>query len=100
LWSGCYSGALREDRFLNSFAQVGMYGIEILKRDEIPWHVIDGVEFRNMTISAYKGKEGACWDHMQAVVYKGPFKSVEDDDGHVLHRGERMAVCAKTFKIY
>ena len=49
---------------------------------------------------AYKGKEGPCIDHHQAVVYKGPFKSVTDDDGHVIRRGVRTAVCAKTFEIY
>ena len=31
---------------------------------------------------AFKGKDGECWDHLEAVTYKGPFKSVEDDDGH------------------
>jgi SAM-dependent methyltransferase len=29
----------------------------------------------------------------------GPWKPVEDDDGHVLERGVRTAVCAKTFRI-
>lgn len=53
-----------------------------------------------MTIEAYKGKEGPCLDRNQAVIYKEPFKSVLDDDGHRLDRGERMAVCEKTFDIY
>jgi arsenite methyltransferase len=34
------------------------------------------------------------------VIYKGPWKSVQDDDGHTLLRGDRMAVCDKTFKLY
>ena len=100
LFSGCVSGALREDRFLDAFAQAGLYGIEILKRDESPWATVDGIEFRAVTVAAYKGKEGACWDHHEAVVYRGPWKSVEDDDGHTLYRGQRMAVCRKTFEIY
>jgi len=33
------------------------------------------------------------------VIYRGPFKKVEDDDGHVYHRGDRMAVCDKTFHL-
>jgi len=33
------------------------------------------------------------------VVYKGPWKQVRDDDGHVFHRGQRMAVCDKSFEI-
>ena len=36
----------------------------------------------------------------QAVIYRGPWKKVIDDDGHILERGERMAVCDKTFQIY
>ncbi|HWY06188.1 MAG TPA: hypothetical protein VNY24_04965, partial [Candidatus Acidoferrales bacterium] len=36
----------------------------------------------------------------QAVIYKGPFRQVVDDDGHVLRRGLRVAVCEKTFNLY
>lgn len=99
LWSGCYSGAIREDRFFSAFADVGLYGITTLARDEAPWHTVSGVEFRSVTIAAYKGKEGKCWDHLQAVVFKGPFRRVEDDDNHTYERGVRMAVCEKTFRI-
>jgi arsenite methyltransferase len=99
LWSGCYSGAIREDRFFSAFADVGLYGITTLARDEAPWHTVNGVEFRSVTIAAYKGKEGKCWDHLQAVVFKGPFRRVEDDDNHTYERGVRMAVCEKTFRI-
>ena len=37
LWSGCISGAFREDLFLKAFEEAGFYGIEILARDEKPW---------------------------------------------------------------
>lgn len=99
LWSGCISGAFREDEFLQMFEDAGFHGIEILARTEAPWQVIDGVEFRSMTVRAYKGKAGPCLDRHQAVVYKGPWKAVLDDDGHEYARGERMAVCDKTFKL-
>ncbi len=99
LWSGCIAGAFREDSFLKMFENAGFYGVEILTREEKPWQVIDGIEFRSMTVRAYKGKEGACWERKQAVVYKGPWKQVQDDDGHILCRGERMAVCDKTYQI-
>ncbi len=36
---------------------------------------------------------------VRAVLYKGPWKRVVDDDGHTLERGVRTAVCAKTFRI-
>lgn len=99
LWSGCISGAFLEDGFLQMFEDAGFYGIEILKREETPWQVIDGVEFRSMTLQAYKGKEGDCWERKQAVVYKGPWKQVQDDDGHTYLRGEKMAVCDKTYQL-
>jgi len=100
LWTGCISGALREDEFLSAFEDAGFYGIRIMMRQSEPWRIVEGIEFRSMTVIAYKGKQGPCWDHKQAVIYKGPFKQVEDDDGHVLRRGTRVAVCEKTFNLY
>jgi ubiquinone/menaquinone biosynthesis C-methylase UbiE len=99
LWSGCISGAMREDRFVEAFAEAGLYGVEVTSRQSEPWAVVDGIEFRALTVVAWKGKEGPCWDHNEAVVYRGPWKQVSDDDGHVFRRGERTAVCRKTFEI-
>ncbi len=100
LWSGCISGALREDEFLQAFADVGFYGVHIEKRDDRPWQTVEGIEFRALTVTAYKGKQGPCLERNQAVIYRGPWQAVIDDDGHTLYRGERMAVCDKTFRIY
>ncbi|MBD2578870.1 methyltransferase domain-containing protein [Oscillatoria sp. FACHB-1406] len=99
LWSGCISGAFREDIFLKMFEDAGFYGIEILSRQAEPWQTIEGIEFRSVTVRAYKGKEGACWERNQAVIYKGPWRQVCDDDGHIYRRGDRVAVCDKTFQI-
>lgn len=100
LWSGCISGAFREDKFIEAFEKAGFYGMEIVNRDENPWQTVEGIEFRSITVVAYKGKQGMCLERNQAVIYKGPWKKVLDDDGHMLERGARMAVCDKTFKIY
>ncbi len=100
LWSGCISGALTEEEFLQAFADAGFYGIQILKRDSAPWRTVAGIEFRSVTVQAFKGKDGACFERNQAVVYLGPFKEVLDDDGHRLIRGRRYAVCDKTFQLY
>ena len=99
LWSGCLAGAFREDLFLKMFEDAGFYGVEILVREEKPWQVIKGIEFRSLTVRAYKGKEGECKERNQAVIYQGPWKQVQDDDGHTYLRGEKMAVCDKTFQI-
>lgn len=99
MWSGCISGAFGEAEFPQMFEDAGFHGIELLKREEKPWQTIDGVEFRSVTIRAYKGKQGPCLDRNQAAVYLGPWKQVQDDDGHTYFRGQRMAVCDKTFKL-
>ena len=100
LWSGCISGALTETDFLEAFENAGFYGMQILKRDEQPWRTVGGIEFRSVTVEAWKGKQGPCFERNQAVVYKGPFKAVLDDDDHHITRGERHAVCDKTFQLY
>ena len=100
LWSGCISGAMREDLFLKAFADAGLYGMQVVARDAKPWRTVEGIEFRSVTVVAYKGKEGPCLDHKQAVIYRGPFSEVRDDDGHRLPRGVPVAVCAKTFGLY
>ena len=99
LWSGCLSGAFREDQFLEVFAEAGFHGIAIAKRQAEPWRTIEGIEFRSMTVIAWKGKDGPCLERNQAVVYKGPFRRVEDDDGHMFVRGQRMAVCDKLTRL-
>lgn len=99
LWSGCISGAFREDKFLEAFAEAGFHGIQVVKRQRDPWRTVGGIEFRSVTVVASKGKQGPCLECNQAVVYRGPFKKVEDDDGHVYPRGSRMAVCDKTFHL-
>ncbi len=100
LWSGCISGAFREDAFLQAFEDAGFHGVRILNYDHEPWQIVRGIEFRSMTVEAFKGKEGPCIERNQAVVYRGPFKAVVDDDGHLMERGKRYAVCEKTFKLY
>lgn len=99
LWSGCIAGAFQEQDFLKAFEEAGFYGIAIAKRDEKPWAVVQGIEFRSITLTAYKGKEGPCLERNQAVIYKGPWRQVCDDDGHVFRRGQPTAVCDKTFGI-
>ena len=100
LWSGCISGAFMEHEFLQAFADAGFYGIEIVGRQQEAWAIVEGIEFRSMTLQAYKGNAGPCLDLQQAVLYNGPWKSVTDDDGYVLRRGERLSVCGRSYKIY
>lgn len=45
-------GRLRQALFLKAFEDAGFYGIRIVKRDEKHWQVIEGIEFRAVTVEA------------------------------------------------
>ncbi len=100
LWSGCISGALTERGFLAAFETAGFHGIRLLERQTEPWRTVEGIEFRSVTVEAFRGKEGPCLERNQAVIYRGPFREVLDDDGHRMERGVRYAVCDKTWRLY
>lgn len=98
LWSGCISGAWREDEFLAEFARAGFEGMHLAKRESAPWQTVEGIEFRSVTVVAYKPDNGPCLERNQAVIYRGPLHTIKDDDGHLYQRGQRTAVCDKTFQ--
>jgi len=56
LWSGCISGALTEAEFVSAFSKAGFASVRIVKRDERPWQTVQGIEFRSVTIEAFKGQ--------------------------------------------
>lgn len=98
LWSGCLSGAFQEKEFLNSFLAAGFVAVSYDKWESQPWQVVDEIEFRSVVLMAVKPVDSDCLDIGQAVIYKGPYSHVEDDEGHAFPRGERIAVCERTFK--
>lgn len=98
LWSGCISGAFQERAFLRAFEEAGFCAVKIEKWSAEPWRVIEGIEFRSITVTAVKPVSNECLDYGHAVIYRGPFAEVHDEEGHVFPRGERIAVCARTFR--
>ena len=92
LWSGCISGAFREDRFLEAFQSAGFHGVEILERQTEPWTTIGPLEFRSLTVRAFKPQLTTTSDFRHAVIYRGPWKSVTTDFRQELSRGERVDV--------
>ncbi|MEC9009944.1 MAG: methyltransferase domain-containing protein, partial [Planctomycetota bacterium] len=54
LWSGCVSGAFREDRFCEAFSAAGLVQVEMLHRQDEPWTVVEGIEFRSVTVRAFR----------------------------------------------
>ena len=99
LWSGCISGAFQEQEFVESFRKAGFLAVTLDKWSSEPWKVIDEIEFRSVTLVAHKNEDDECLDKGHAVIYRGPFSFAMDDEGHEFPRGERMAVCERTYRL-
>jgi ubiquinone/menaquinone biosynthesis C-methylase UbiE len=57
LWSGCVSGAFREDRFIKAFEDVGFSTVQVVQRQQEPWQTVASIEFRAVTVLAQKGSK-------------------------------------------
>jgi len=99
LWSGCISGALQEHEFLEAFVNAGFTAVAYDKWEAEPWQVVEDIEFRSVTITAIKPSEEKPLDKGQAVIYRGPYAEVYDDEGYVYFKGLRMAVSDKMYAI-
>ena len=99
LWSGCISGAFQEHGFLQAFVEAGFKAVAYDKWTAEPWQVVEGIEFRSVTLVATKRADVPCIDKGHAVIYRGPFSEVCDDEDHNFPRGERMAVCERTYDL-
>lgn len=91
-----------EGAVLGALERAGFHGLQwAFCADENPVVIdrIEGADVRLVLVKATKGKQGPCYELGQAVVYKGPWSQVADDDGHVYPRGARVAVCAKTYDL-
>lgn len=97
LWSGCISGAFQEKDFLEAFIENGFIAVGYDKWDAEPWQIVEGIEFRSVTLVGIKAHPSECMDRGHAVIYKGPYATITDDEGYIYRRGERMAVSERTF---
>ena len=61
LWSGCISGAWQEQEFLADFQALGFEQVRYADRSEEPWRVVDGIEFRAVTlVGELSESSGSC----------------------------------------
>jgi ubiquinone/menaquinone biosynthesis C-methylase UbiE len=91
----CIAGSLTEDRFLSYLEQAGFYGIEVLDRKY--WKSVEDVEFYSVTVRGYKfRKTSGCVYIGQYATYKGPFKVIIDEEGHIFPRNQAVEVCTDT----
>lgn len=95
LWSGCISGALSEDEFVSAFVDAGFHGVEILELEAAPWRTESDIEFRSMTLCAWKPTPEELADEEdsgQEAIYCGPFWQVVDDENVGWVRGTRRSL--------
>ena len=97
LWSGCISGAFHELEMLQMFRQAGFVAISYDRWSSKPWQVVEGIEFRAVTLTAIKPELTGQVDKGHAVIYRGPYAAISDDEGNEYPRGERMAVSEAVF---
>ena len=93
LWGECLSGALTEAELLAELERTGFHGIEVLARTF--WREVEGCTFSSVTVRAYKSEPRAAHqpaDHR--AVYRGPWKSVTDEQGQLYRRNEPVEVDA------
>lgn len=91
----CIAGALTETQFLSYLEQTGFYGIEVLSRTY--WKSIGDIDFYSVSVRGYKfEKTAGCVFIGQHAVYKGPYKHVIDEEGHVFPRNQAIEVCTDT----
>jgi ubiquinone/menaquinone biosynthesis C-methylase UbiE len=94
LWSGCISGVFREREFLDAFAAAGFQAVCYDMWDEVPWRVVEQIEFRSITLTAVKPESPTDALADKSVVYRGPFSEITLDSSHHFIRGVRTRVPA------
>lgn len=97
LWSNCLSGAFEEEEMGRVFAKKGFIHLTYPEWSCRPWRVINGIEFRSVTLTGYKPKSLECSDCSYQVIYKGPFSELLDDANHRYPRGRRVNLCQETY---
>jgi len=60
LWSGCISGAFTQAGLLAAIDAAGFQKVAIDKREPKPFAVVEGIEFRSLTVTACKGGGDRC----------------------------------------
>ncbi|MBI1746747.1 MAG: methyltransferase domain-containing protein [Acidobacteria bacterium] len=95
LWGECVSGALTEEEYLAYLEQSGFYGLSILKKSF--WKEVEGHKFYSLVLRGYKFEKSAGCNFIgQKAIYRGPFKAVVDEEGHLFPRNEAVEVCTDT----
>lgn len=95
LWGECLGGCVTENQLISYLEQAGFYGVEILGKTF--WKTVQNINFHSVSVRAYKHKKlDQCIYKGQRAVYRGPFKVIIDDEGHVFPRNQEIEICTDT----
>ncbi len=95
LWGECISGALTLADFIKHAGDAGFYGIDLLSRSL--YREAEGIRFDSVVLRGYKFTKGERRVYIgQQAVYRGPFSSVSDDEGHTFPLGKAVEICTDT----
>ena len=82
---------------LRAIEAAGFIGVSCTRYSHSPVYRFDGVEMRELMLTAWKRDLTVPNEAQPVVVYKGPFRSITDDDGVEYRRGEHVAVTPDGF---
>lgn len=86
---------MTENQLISYLEQAGFYGVQILEKTF--WKSVENINFYSVSVRAHKFKgSGQCLFNGQKAVYKGPFRVIIDDEGHVFPRNEKVEICSDT----
>lgn len=95
LWNQCISGALSLNEFITYAYGAGFVGVNAAL--ENCWQEVRGVRFYTAILRGYKPQKSVrCMYRGQKAIYKGPFSSVTDDEGHTYPCGSPVDICTDT----
>lgn len=95
LWGECIAGALTQQEFLMALERAGFYGLEVLKK--VFWKEVEAYPFYSVTVRGYKfEKKDGCIYKGQKAIYRGPYKAITDEEGHLFPRDIAVEVCTDT----
>jgi len=78
LWSGCVSGAFREEELLAELARAGLEDVAVAERATEPFAAIEGIDFRSVTVTGRR--PGAAEDAAQDGAGDGRRATAEPAD--------------------
>jgi SAM-dependent methyltransferase len=93
-WGDCLSGALTIKDYWGGLRDAGFKGLHQV--NQIPWRVIDGIQFLSVTLTGYKLPSASTTPSSTFATLTGPFSQVLDELGMTYTRGNPQQIDERT----